>query len=92
MNLLVTGRCGFIGSNFVRWALKAHKDLSITNLDALTYAGNLENLKEVEGNPRHVFVRGSVTDAALVDGLAKGADATLIDRSSQGAAEPLLHW
>ncbi len=74
MKLLVTGGCGFIGSNFIRWALQAHPDVSVTNLDALTYAGNLENLKDVEGHARHRFVKGSVTDAAPVDGLA-GVDA-----------------
>lgn len=77
MKILMTGGCGFIGSNFIRWALKTHPDLAITNLDALTYAGNLENLKGLERHPRYAFVRGSVTDAALVDRLSDGVDAIL---------------
>jgi dTDP-glucose 4,6-dehydratase len=75
LKLLVTGGCGFIGSNFIRWLLGARPDTSVTNVDALTYAGNLENLQDVEHNPRYRFVKGSITDAALVDGLVAGADA-----------------
>lgn len=75
MKLLVTGGCGFIGSNFIRWLLGSRPDTSVTNVDALTYAGNLENLQDVEQDPRYRFVKGSITDAALVDGLAAGVDA-----------------
>jgi len=59
MKLLVTGGAGFIGSNFIRYALKEHPDWEITNLDKLTYAGNLENLKDVESNTRYHFVKGT---------------------------------
>ena len=63
--LLVTGGAGFIGSNFIlRWL--EHANESIVNLDALTYAGNLENLRPLEHDPRYRFVRGNVCDAALV--------------------------
>ena len=65
MNILVTGGAGFIGANHVRWLLD-HTDDRVVNLDALTYAGNLENLAGVEGNPRYRFVRGDVRDAELV--------------------------
>ena len=58
--LLVTGGAGFIGSNFVRYALEAHPDWRITTLDKLTYAGRLENLQPVADHPRHTFVRGDV--------------------------------
>ena len=63
--ILVTGGAGFIGSNFVLdWI--AASDESIINLDKLTYAGNLENLASLKGNPRHKFVRGDIGDRALV--------------------------
>jgi dTDP-glucose 4,6-dehydratase len=62
MKILVTGGAGFIGSNFVLQMLDRHSDLEIVNLDALTYAGNLENLKTVEGDSRHWFFHGDVCD------------------------------
>lgn len=67
--ILVTGGAGFIGSNFIPLYLKTHPDASIVNLDKLTYAGNLANLKEVERHPRYHFVHGDVTDRALLDRL-----------------------
>jgi dTDP-glucose 4,6-dehydratase len=69
MNVLVTGGCGFIGSNLVRHLLAVRPDWSVVNLDLLTYAGNLENLCELEGDPRHVFVRGDVGDRSLVESI-----------------------
>ncbi|MEG1896194.1 MAG: GDP-mannose 4,6-dehydratase, partial [Oscillospiraceae bacterium] len=63
---LVTGGAGFIGSNFVLYMLKKHKDIQIVNLDMLTYAGNLENLKSIEGDPRHIFVQGDICDKDFV--------------------------
>jgi dTDP-glucose 4,6-dehydratase len=63
---LVTGCAGFIGTTFVHYMLKRYTDIRITNLDALTYAGNLENLKDLEDDERHVFVHGNICDAALV--------------------------
>ena len=68
-SILVTGGCGFIGANFVRWMLGTDASLRITNLDKLTYAGNLENLKEIENDPRYGFVRGDIADPAVVDQL-----------------------
>jgi len=67
--VLVTGGCGFIGSNFVRLLLTERPDWSIINLDLLTYAGNPENLTDVEDDPRYRFVRGDIGDRDLVDGL-----------------------
>ena len=66
---LVTGGCGFIGSEFVRQQLAANDDLAIVNLDRLTYAGNLENLAPVAGNPRYTFEHGDIADREFVDSL-----------------------
>lgn len=68
---LVTGGAGFIGSNYVLYMLNKYNDVKIVNLDALTYAGNLENLKDVENNPNHVFVQGDICDRELVSRLFK---------------------
>jgi len=65
--VLVTGGAGFIGSNFVLYMLKNYPDYRIINLDALTYAGNLDNLKGIEGNANHIFVKGDICDSALID-------------------------
>lgn len=62
---LVTGGCGFIGSNFIIYMLKKYKDIRILNLDSLTYAGNPENLKEIEDNPHFCFVNGDICDKAV---------------------------
>lgn len=69
MKLLVTGGAGFIGSNFVLYMLKQHPDYEIVNIDALTYAGNLENLKSIESNPKHSFIKADITDTQAIDQL-----------------------
>ena len=69
MKLLVTGGAGFIGSAFVRLALSGEEPLEIVNLDKLTYAGNLENLKAVAEHERYRFVHGDICDAPLVNDL-----------------------
>ncbi len=74
MKLLVTGGAGFIGSNFIHYILKKYPSYRIVNLDALTYAGNLENLKEAENNPKYKFVKGNICDEKLVNELMKGID------------------
>jgi dTDP-glucose 4,6-dehydratase len=66
MNVLVTGGCGFIGSNLVRLLLAERPDWRIVNLDKLTYAGNAESLADIEGNPRCAFVRGDICNGELV--------------------------
>jgi len=88
MRLLVTGGCGFIGSNFIRFVLRAHAEDRVTNLDKLTYAGNPENVRDLERDPRYAFIRGDICDAAVVDRAAKDADViinfaaeTHVDRS-----------
>ncbi len=94
MKILVTGGAGFIGSNFVRHVLTAHPDDGVINFDKLTYAGNLENLRDVETDPRYRFVRGDIGDRAQVLEAMEGVDAvvhfaaeTHVDRSNAGAAE-----
>jgi len=79
MNLLVTGGAGFIGSNFIRHILHTHPDYTIINLDSLTYAGNLNNLKDCDTNPRHTFIRGDICDFALVNTIMEkqGIDAVV---------------
>lgn len=73
MHILVTGGCGFIGSNFIRYLLE-HYDYRIINLDALTYAGNPENLKEFENDPRYNFIHGHIEDAKMVKKALRGID------------------
>ena len=95
MRLLVTGGCGFIGSNFIRYMFQAHPGVSVTNLDKLTYAGNPENLRDVAGEFDYTFARGDICDEALVDDLvSEGFDAVInfaaeshVDRSITGPAD-----
>jgi len=88
VKLLVTGAAGFIGSNFVHLVLAERPDWEIINLDKLTYAGNLDNLKDIESDPRYRFVKGDICDPDLVSEVAQGCDAiinfaaeTHVDRS-----------
>ena len=88
MRLLVTGGAGFIGSNFIRYYLANHADCEVVNFDKLTYAGNLESLRDVQDDPRYAFVRGDICDAAAVDEAMDGIDVvvnfaaeTHVDRS-----------
>ncbi|MGE7614044.1 dTDP-glucose 4,6-dehydratase [Paenibacillus sp. NPDC101420] len=75
MKLLVTGGAGFIGSNFVLYMLQQHPDYQIVNVDALTYAGNLENLKSIENHPNYTFVKADITDVQAMDALfSQGVD------------------
>lgn len=72
--ILVTGGAGFIGSCFIRHELKKHSDYKIINLDALTYCGNLENLKDVENNPNYTFIHGNICNKDLVKEIIKNVD------------------
>ena len=65
-NILVTGGAGFIGSNFIHYLLKAEPGARVINLDALTYAGSLENLKDISDNKQYTFVQGNICDSELV--------------------------
>ncbi len=77
MKLVVTGCCGFIGSNFVRMMLSRHPDWEITNIDKLTYAGNPDNLRDAEGNRNYHFAKADICDEKAVDAAVKGADAVI---------------
>ncbi|CAN7722712.1 dTDP-glucose 4,6-dehydratase [Paenibacillus sp. LjRoot153] len=78
MKLLITGGAGFIGSNFVNYMLTRYSNYQILNLDALTYAGNLENLTAIENSSNYTFVKGDIANTELVDGLfEKGVDAVI---------------
>lgn len=74
MKILVTGGAGFIGSNFVLYWMKNHPDDHVVNFDKLTYAGNLENLKEVEHNPNYSFIHADICDAESVNKAMQGVD------------------
>lgn len=94
MRLLITGGAGFIGSNFIRYILKKDPACKVVNLDKLTYAGNLESLKDVEGNPNYRFVHGDIASAKLVRSLIEeGIDVIInfaaeshVDRSIEDAS------
>jgi len=75
--VLVTGGAGFIGSNFIRYVLKAREDFSIINYDKLTYAGNLANLESVADNLNYEFVKGDICDATAVEAAMDGCDAVV---------------
>lgn len=77
MKLLVTGGCGFIGSNFVRLILEERPEWDVVNFDLLSYAGNAQNLAGHEQNPRHRLVRGSITDPAAVKEAMTGVGAVI---------------
>jgi dTDP-glucose 4,6-dehydratase len=94
VKVLVTGGAGFIGSNFVRHALAVHPDWHVTTLDKLTYAGRLENLKDVFDHPRHTFVQGDIIDAPVSAPLVNESEIvvhfaaeTHVDRSIMSAGE-----
>ncbi|MBC8531857.1 dTDP-glucose 4,6-dehydratase [Gehongia tenuis] len=73
-NYLVTGGAGFIGSNYIQYLLSTKTDVHVVNLDKLTYAGNLENLKPVEKDPRYTFIQGDIGDRALLDSILEQID------------------
>lgn len=70
-NVLVTGGAGFIGSNFIHYLLHNEKDIKVINFDALTYAGNLESLKDISGDPRYHFVQGNICNAEQIDSVLR---------------------
>jgi len=91
VKVLVTGGAGFIGSNFVRYALAAHPDWQVTTLDKLTYAGRIENLDSVKNHPRHRFVKGDVADAAVAAPLVRDADIVVHFAAETHVDRSILH-
>jgi dTDP-glucose 4,6-dehydratase len=97
MKILVTGGAGFIGTNFIHYILETHMDWEITNLDKVTYAGNLENLQSIEKHPHYNFQKGDIADPRVVDNLLEQkfdviinfAAESHVDRSIQDA-EPFI--
>lgn len=94
MKILVTGGAGFIGSNFIHYWLKNNPDDEIINFDALTYAGNPDNLRDLEGDSRYKFIKGDITDEAAVNEVVKGVDLIVhfaaeshVDRSIKNSAD-----
>ncbi|MDD5449093.1 MAG: dTDP-glucose 4,6-dehydratase [Candidatus Omnitrophica bacterium] len=94
MKLLITGGCGFIGSNFIRYLLKRHPSYKIINLDKLTYAGNRKNLKAIETDKNYRFIKGDICDEKLVLKGSEGCDAVInfaaethVDRSIKDATD-----
>ncbi len=95
MNLLVTGGAGFIGSNFIHYLLETYPDINVINFDKLTYAGNLDNLKDIEDDPRYKFYKGDICDPKAVekaiglvdklDGIINFAAESHVDRSIESA-------
>ncbi len=99
MKMLVTGGAGFIGSNFVRYMLSTYPEVSVVNMDVLTYAGNMENLESVQDDPRHVFERADISseedvDRVLrtyaVDAVVNFAAESHVDRSLHMGAEAFI--
>lgn len=99
MKLLVCGGAGFIGSNFIRYMLGEHPDYKIVNYDKLTYAGNLENLKDIENNPNYTFIQGDIVDLENLDKVIKEygithvinfAAETHVDRSIHGGCKDFV--
>ena len=94
---LITGGAGFMGSNFIRFLLNTYPDFKVINLDKLTYAGNLENLKDIENDPRYRFVKGDICDLQVVEPLVEESDVvvnfaaeTHVDRSVMEAGSFVL--
>jgi dTDP-glucose 4,6-dehydratase len=83
MKILVTGGAGFIGSNFIRYLVEKYKDYQVVNLDKLTYAGNLENLRDVENNPNYEFIKGDIGDYRLVEEILQRGIGVIINFAAE---------
>ncbi len=89
--VLVTGGCGFIGSNFIRHLLQSDPKISVINFDCLTYAGNLANLADVAGNPRYQFVHGDITDRSAVRAVVSKGLRAIINFAAESHVDRSIH-
>src|SRR5271156_4128833 len=90
-SILVTGGCGFIGSNFIRHLLETDAEAKIVNLDLLTYAGNLANLADLANHPRYQFVHGDITDRNVVHKIMGGGVAGVINFAAESHVDRSIH-
>ncbi len=79
MKVLITGCAGFIGSNFAKFLLQQEPQVFLTNLDSLSYTGNLQNLSSILNHPRHKFIKGHICNKELVERLIKKSDPVVND-------------
>ena len=91
MKILVTGGCGFIGSNFINYLLKKYPRIKITNLDLLTYAGNLANLKDIEKDRRYKFIHGDIIDGRLVNRLMSEKPDAVVNFAAESHVDRSLY-
>ncbi len=91
MKILVTGGAGFIGSCFIRYMLNKYPDYKIINLDALTYAGNIENLNDIKNNPNYTFVHGNICDKNIVMEIIKNVDC-LVNFAAESHVDRSITW
>ena len=89
--VMITGGCGFIGSNFVRHLLATDPDLPVVNFDCLTYAGNLQNLADLEGHPRYRFVRGDITDREAVRAVVGKGVSGILNFAAESHVDRSIH-
>jgi dTDP-glucose 4,6-dehydratase len=91
LSVMVTGGCGFIGSNFIRYLLEVDPDISVINFDCLTYAGNLANLEDVAQNPRYRFVRGDITNRKAVREVAGAGIGAIFNFAAESHVDRSIH-
>lgn len=90
--ILVTGGAGFIGSNFIKFVLNTYENIFIVNLDNLTYAGNLENLKDIENNKNYVFIKGNIVDPKVVsEAISKYKINNIINFAAESHVDRSIH-
>src|SRR5208283_1034694 len=90
-SILVTGGCGFIGSNFIRYLLETDPEVALINLDLLTYAGNLANLADIASHPRYRFVHGDIADRTLVRRIVGDGVAGIINFAAESHVDRSIH-
>ena len=78
MKWLITGGLGFIGSNFIHFLFENYPEIELVNLDAMTYAGNPENLQDIENNPNYHFIKGNICNFELVDFILKNMKSPIL--------------